>query len=378
MNLMDKHETPQAASRPYRVLALDGGGVRGLYSATVLRTIARYYSEARGIGPLDIGKGFDMITGDSTGAILSRALAAGVPIDDVISLYRDVGPRIFKDPVPDSPVQLIGWILRNLRRAANRNEALRSALYDRFGEQTLESVYNDRGIALCIPAVDMGTQRSWVYKTPHSPEFMRDRRFNLVDVCLATSAAPIYLPLAAVTDPDDPLNQRVFVDGGLWANNPVLIGLIEALGLAQPEQRIEILSVSTCPPPEGALVNRRQLSWGIFRWRVGTTALKTSLESQAWGYHYMAQMLAQHLRLLGKSCYVVRLPHSTPSAEQLRHVGLDRATQAGLDILSELGRLDGDMENQFRDADTGGTRTLLDRIFGDMPALVAPTAVVTA
>lgn len=364
-----------ATQRPYRVLALDGGGVRGLYSATVLRTIARYYADQRNVTALDIGRGFDLITGTSTGGILACALASGVPIDDVISLYRDFGPRIFRDPTPDSSLSLVGWILRNLGRAANRNENLRAALEGLFGERTLDYIYKDRGIALCIPAVDMGTQRSWVYKTPHSSEFVRDRHFRLVDVCLATSAAPIYLPLAAVNDPDDPQHQRVFADGGLWANNPVLIGMIEALGIAKPEQRIEILSVSTCPPPEGAMVDRRKLSWGIFRWRVGTTALKASLESQAWGYHFMAKMLAQHLRLLGKSCYVARLPHSTPSAEQLRHLGLDRASSKALDVLYELGRLDGDMENQFSDAETGGIRTLLDRAFGDMPQLQNPTSV---
>jgi len=357
------------AQRPYRVLALDGGGVRGLYSATVLRTIARYYADQRNVKALDIGRGFNLITGTSTGGILACALASGVPIDNVISLYRDVGPRIFRDPTPDSSWYLVGWILRNLGRAANRNEDLRAALGELFGERTLNSIYKDRGIALCIPAVDMGTQRSWVYKTPHSDDFVRDRHFKLVDVCLATSAAPIYLPLAAVSDPDDPVHQRVFADGGLWANNPVLIGLIEALGLAKPEQRIEILSVSTCPPPEGALIDRRRLSWGIFKWRVGTSALKASLESQAWGYHFMAKMLAQHLRLLGKSCYVARLPHSIPSAEQLRHVGLDRANAKALEVLYDLGRLDGDMENQFCDAETGGIRTLLDRAFGDMPEL---------
>jgi patatin-like phospholipase/acyl hydrolase len=361
--------TERSGTRPYRVLALDGGGVRGLYSATVLRTIARYYANKRGLEGLDIGKGFDLITGTSTGGILACALAGGVSIDAIVELYRDAGPRIFKDPMPDSSIQLIGWILRNMYRAANKSDVLRAALEERFGDRTLASIYAERRIALCIPAVDMATQRSWVYKTPHSPDYVRDGSFKLVDVCLATSAAPIYLPLAAVTDPDDPLHQRVFADGGLWANNPVLIGLIEALGLARPDQRIEILSVSTCPPPEGSRVNRRKLSWGLFRWRVGTTALKASLESQTWGYHFMAQMLAEHLRLLGKACYVTRLPHSTPSIEQLRHVALDRASPDSIDVLYELGRMDGDMENQFRDAETGGVRTMLNGIFGDMPVL---------
>src|SRR5437763_16576155 len=99
-----------ATQRPYRVLALDGGGVRGLYSATVLRTIARYYADQRNVTTLDIGKGFNLITGTSTGGILACALAGGVSIDDVISLYREAGPRIFKDPTPDSSLYLVAWI----------------------------------------------------------------------------------------------------------------------------------------------------------------------------------------------------------------------------------------------------------------------------
>jgi patatin-like phospholipase/acyl hydrolase len=64
-----------AQTKPFRVLSLDGGGMRGLYTATVLDTLARHFASRCGATTLDIGKGFDLIVGTSTGGILAASLA---------------------------------------------------------------------------------------------------------------------------------------------------------------------------------------------------------------------------------------------------------------------------------------------------------------
>ncbi|MBU6410221.1 MAG: patatin-like phospholipase family protein, partial [Verrucomicrobia bacterium] len=87
--------------KPCRVLTLDGGGMRGLYTATVLDVLAKHFAARRGVGALDIGKGFDLIVGTSTGGILATALAYGHPLKRVMDLYRIEGPKIFTDPMPD-------------------------------------------------------------------------------------------------------------------------------------------------------------------------------------------------------------------------------------------------------------------------------------
>ena len=66
---------------PFNILALDGGGMRGLYTATVLRKLSDRFAEPKVVDVLDIGKGFDLIVGTSTGAILAAAIAAGIPLD---------------------------------------------------------------------------------------------------------------------------------------------------------------------------------------------------------------------------------------------------------------------------------------------------------
>lgn len=214
-------------------------------------------SDSGGDGERDIGKGFDLICGTSTGGILACALACGLPTKSLIELYKTAGPQIFTNPTPTGRVALTRWIFGNLTRPANYNTHLKSALVDCFGAKTLGEVYSERGIGLCIPAVNMATSKPRVFKTAHDPGKNLDDNLPLVDVCLATSAAPIVLPLAEISDPFDPSVCHVFADGGLWANNPVLVGLIEALALTSPETSIEVLSIGTCPPPSGTLVMKK-------------------------------------------------------------------------------------------------------------------------
>ena len=81
--------------KPFRVLSLDGGGMRGIYTAEYLSCLASGFSKRTGKGDLDLGKGFDLIVGTSTGAIVGCALVAGVPLGKVVSVYKDNGKLIF-------------------------------------------------------------------------------------------------------------------------------------------------------------------------------------------------------------------------------------------------------------------------------------------
>ena len=161
----------QQSPRPFRVLSLDGGGMRGIYTAQYLACLADGFSKQQGRRRLDVGKGFDLIVGTSTGAILACALASAVPLREVIDLYRKHGKRIFPRQLPKT----LGWNLVNdlWRRPSalkRGSQALRQALADCFGQQTVAQMYEQRGIALCITAVNISNHKSWVFKnsTPSS------------------------------------------------------------------------------------------------------------------------------------------------------------------------------------------------------------------
>ncbi len=328
--------------RPFRVLSLDGGGMRGLYTSILLDRIMRNvvdHQQLDGID-LDIGKGFDLIVGTSTGGIIACGLAAGVKMDNIIEIYKNAGHRIFRDPMPQRQLSLFMWLARHLNSPANDSEALSDELQKCFGDVTLRDIYQSREIALCIPSVNMKTQQSWLFKTPH--DFSRPSQrsdYKVVDVCLATSAAPLYFPLASIDDPKASGMHYAFADGGLWANNPVIIGLVEALEMAGPDRAIDIISISTCAPPSGEPILRERTSWGVIKWQGGSKALMASLCAQSSRYTGIAKVLTDHLR---QPCRVLRLEGSAPSAEQACHMNLDGASKEAVDVLSDLARDDAD------------------------------------
>src|SRR5215472_8002257 len=87
-------------SRSLRVLSLDGGGMRGTYTATYLDRVASTFAKRRGLEALDIGAAFDLIVGTSTGGIIACALAKGIPLSEVVTLYQEQGRQIFTKPLP--------------------------------------------------------------------------------------------------------------------------------------------------------------------------------------------------------------------------------------------------------------------------------------
>ena len=366
-------DSPNAATsaRPFRVLALDGGGMRGLYTATVLDTLARHFSTQRNVGPLDVGKGFDLITGTSTGGILAAALAAGVPLSKVIALYRDEGPQIFPNPMPPGiGIPLFHWLFRNRSKAANPNAHLKKTLEGFFRDETLGQLYDRRGIRLCIPTVKAEQQVSKVFKTPHLPRLTRDAAYRLADTCLATSAAPIFLPLVNIPEPHVPGQSFTYADGGLWANNPVLVGLIEALEIVGTGGRaIEVLSVGTCPAPEGEVIMPGKENLGFLQWRAGTKIVSLSLNAQASGHAFMAKLLADRLTALGQPVRILRLDSATRSAEQMRHMSLDGTGPSSLRALTQAGTQDGETAIRRCDggADPNADGRMLATIFQDTP-----------
>jgi patatin-like phospholipase/acyl hydrolase len=260
----------ERGSRPFRVLSLDGGGMRGVYTATYLGELADAFARKRRVAGLDVGKGFDLIVGTSTGGIVACALAAGVPLRDVVSLYREHGRAIFpmKMPTRLGP-SLITQLFTRSAALASGAKALREVLEARFGSETLEEAYERRGIALAITAVEMNRNHSWLFKTPHHPNTNgRDNRYRLADVCLATTAAPLFRSLAPLDDPHGGPSYFVFADGGLWANNPVIVGLVEALEVAASQQPIDLFALGTCGRPGGHRIDRSQVNRGLVDWKL--------------------------------------------------------------------------------------------------------------
>jgi len=333
-----------AGRKPYRVLSLDGGGMRGTYTATYLAKLCETYATRRGTGPLDLGASFDLITGTSTGAIVACALAKGVPLGELVELYRKYGSRIFRRPVPSGFMGVPADLMLRPAALASGAKVLREALEERLGETTVGQVWSERGIALSVPAVEISQHRAWVFKTPHLPgSNHRDDDTSLVDVCMATSAAPIFRSMSEMAYEDGAgKGRRVFVDGGLWANNPVLVGLIDALDMTGPGQEIQIFCLGTCPMPAGERIPPGALDRGLGEWKFGGRAAELSIDAQQFAYDHMAMKIARHV---GRPCTIVRFPSQKVPATLLPYLGLDDTREEAMDALVDQARTDADMTN---------------------------------
>ena len=351
----------------FRVLSIDGGGMRGIYTATYLDTLERAFATRRGFPDgLDIGKAFQLITGTSTGAIIGCGLAKGISPAAMVNLYKTYGAKIFRRKLPSRP----GWnffvqLLTRPKDLMLGNATLRGALAEIFDTTTICQIWDERGIALAIPAVNMGTYRSWVFKTPHDAHTNhRDDNCTLVDACLASSAAPLFRSLAAIASPQGQGN-NIFADGGLWANNPVLVALIEALNiLGDRDDDIEIFALGTCGKPEGDVIAANDVHRGLFKWKLGGEAAKISIAAQEFAFDFMVKFLVPHLK---RRVRFVRFPSEKIPGAMLQYLDLDETRPEGLEALMAQARHDADMTNsQIRQGTDQGKA--IEALFNSMPS----------
>ncbi|MEM8953664.1 MAG: CBASS cGAMP-activated phospholipase [Verrucomicrobiota bacterium] len=209
------------AGETFRILSLDGGGLRGTFSAKFLAEIERECG-------IRVGDYFDMIAGTSTGSIIALGLSMGMRAEEMLEFYVERGPEIFGGRRRRR--------LHSLWRRKYSGEPLQKALEEVFGERTL----GECGNRLVVPSFNLRTRRVKVFKTGHVESAQGDADWRAVDVAMASSAAPTYLPAF-----EDGEGNR-FIDGGVWANNPALVAVIEAMGVLGIErERIRLLSIGT-------------------------------------------------------------------------------------------------------------------------------------
>jgi hypothetical protein len=350
----------------FRALSIDGGGMRGIYTAAYLDALDTAYSQRRQIpGGLDIGKGFQVIVGTSTGAIIGCALAIGTAPAKVVELYRTHGAEVFPKKLPSIlGCDLLMQLVTRPAYLEKGERALRSELEKLLHTATLADIWNTRHIALAMTAVNMSTYRSWVFKTPHdSCSNHRDDERTLVEVCLASSAAPLYRSLA-VLEHEATKTYNVFADGGLWANNPVIVTLVEALQMAShTEEDIEIFSLGSCGKPEGEIIPREERHRSLTEWKLGGGAAAVSIAAQEFTFDMIAKFLCPHLK---KNVRIIRFPSEKIPAAMLEYLDLDETRREGLDALVQQARADADMTNSKDYQGTDGARAIGD-VFNAMP-----------
>lgn len=238
------------------VLSIDGGGIRGLIPALVLQRI----EEETGQPTADL---FDLIAGTSTGGILALGLTipeegAGeepqsrYSAEDLAALYRERGGDIFDRSRWREIASVIEYFDEKYE-----HEGLVEVLTEYFDDQPVGASVTD----VMVSSYDIQAREPYFFKSWQEPdEFVPMRR-----AARATSAAPTYFEPATVAVGDQ---QRVLVDGGVFANNPAVSAYAEA-ARRHPDETIRVVSIGTGTATEPISYSDSK-EWGKFGWAIET------------------------------------------------------------------------------------------------------------
>ena len=305
---------------PLRALCLYGGGYLGLATAAFLKEVEEHFA-------VHSWERFQLFAGTSTGAIIAIALARGMTAAEVVDLYRGLRAEVFPDSLGIS--RRIRRV-RGLVRSQYDNDALCKALTAAFGNETVGDIHA-AGRSILVPAFCLTTGLPRVFKTDHSGDLTLHDRYKLVDVALASSAAPIYFPVAHVEVPTTEGASEHFVDGGLVANDPALLAYAECIShLGAKPQDIKLLSVSA-PRLNLREPTLQSPKRGLAQW--GTKLLHISIDGAAELSHQALRRICD-----SQGSHYVRFKLANAASGGAAVEAIDLATEDATNTLLSIGR----------------------------------------
>ena len=249
----------------HRILSIDGGGIKGVFPVSFLAEIENALSFR------SVGDYFDLIAGTSVGGIVALGLGLGLSARELATFFVKEGPAIFPHSVvPRSTFRLLFGGERY------RPTRLRNALQRVFRDKTI----GDSRVRLLVPSFDATKADIHIYKTAHHERFVMDHALSAVEIAMATAAAPTYFPAF------DSKKSIALIDGGIWANNPVALAVVEGITVLDwaPED-IDVLSLGCTEEA----IDFKQKGHGGFFW------IRKGIDAALRGQSRAALGMARHL-----------------------------------------------------------------------------------
>jgi patatin-like phospholipase/acyl hydrolase len=254
----------------FKILSIDGGGIKGVFPAFYLALIEQELAK-RDDGKTKIKDHFDLITGTSTGGIIALALSLGIPAKEIYDLYLNNAKLIFGN----KKALFLGlrkpFFFGQFYKSSHERDFLEKLVRDKFREYNNgeDPRIKDCLTNVAIPIYDLIKGNPSVIKSPYHPNFKRDLHIPAYKVAMATSAAPTYFdPYSSDYIDLDGLEKpfKNKIDGGMMANNPSIIGILEATKVfGRDINDLEVLSLGTGYKKftEG---DSKRKKWGLVYW----------------------------------------------------------------------------------------------------------------
>lgn len=312
----------------FKILSLDGGGIRGIFTSTILEHFEKKFN-------CRIVDHFDLICGTSTGGLIALALSLGISAAEITKFYDDYGPSIFK-----KQNSFIASIKKTILKGKYRSDDISIPLEKVFGNHKI----GDSQCLLCIPAYSITDARPWIFKYDHKEGGLsRDNNTRCIDVALATSAAPTYFPLIELSQ----YNNKQFIDGGVYANNPTFIGFTEALdyfvGPGKEFNELGILSISSIEIPSGKPTGLKK-ERALWHWR--KDLVNPFMIGQSSTVDFSMRKISEKKSF---PLNYLRVPSTVISADQCNLTTLDNASKVALDFMKGQGNDQGVVYSKMED-----------------------------
>lgn len=258
----------------FRILSIDGGGIRGIYTAVLINRILKHV-------PGLINKTI-FYAGTSSGSLLALGLAFGLPPLELIELFRAFGQEVFQNTLVNQVGNIVG--------AKHDILNLRKILTPYFGAAILQDFGRNHRKLVLVPTFDLDGEidgvRTWKPKFFHNfPGPDTDAGELAVDVIVRSSAIPIYFQ-----------SYQGYIDGGVIAKNPSMAALAQALNPVSGRQSIEnirLLSIGSGYYPR--YIGGQKQDWGLGRWSWPLVTLMLDGETDVNNY--------QAMQILGEKRY---------------------------------------------------------------------------
>lgn len=239
--MINSNQSDKDQAKVFRVLSIDGGGVRGVFAAKMLSLIEKKLQ-------VEVLETFDLIVGTSTGSIVAGAIAVKYDLAKLVEDYIKNAPKIFQKR----------WSLCGFLRSKYDHKVLEKFLLERLKNIKLGEIEKPLILNATNASVgDVHVFKSAYQRRQRKGDYVRDGDIPLFKAVLASCAAPTYF------DPVD-ISGTLICDGGIWANNPSLVGYTDAKKNFQAEN-IKILSLGT---GKAKSIYQKSKWWGLcFGWR---------------------------------------------------------------------------------------------------------------
>lgn len=234
----------------FHILSLDGGGIRGIITAVLLRRLNAHPEIT------DFLEGVDLIAGTSTGGIIALGLAKGATPDDLVALYKNLGPTVFTDSLWDN-IKDLGTVIG----AQYDTEPLEKELKGFLGDSTTLGQLHK---SVLVTSFDLDNfrpepiKRTWKPKLFHNMGEDNDADAIAYKVGLYTSAAPTYFP-----------SVDGYIDGGVYANNPSMCALAQTQDervFQECPKLTDIVLLSLGTGTSLTHLEGMNLDWGLGQW----------------------------------------------------------------------------------------------------------------